>query len=449
MSQYNMSPLPDFETGDTIQQIYRNQKTIKNWLFQLNEQLRYNLYNMEVENLTQATVDQLTSVSGDVEAQLQVLDGKITAAVTAADGRFAELQIDIDGITTRVGDAEGNISSLQQTATSITSTVQDMEGNISALQQTATSLTTAIQNAEGDISSLQQTASSLTSRVSDAEDNISSVEQTAGKINWVVASGTSASNFTLTSHMASLISEEVHIVTDQLEISSISNGGNVYVQCTSDGVSIYPGDGDVTMGNNSGEVVVRNNLTVNGTTWSGYGGGNALVGYGNIVCSDWQMGAYSARFTAWCYAPSFENGSDRNLKENIQDLSESQSYTLILGLKPVSYNYKQTAESYKAQTKPLTLSAVLPATTGSIYQDINDNTTLESILHFGFIAQDVQEELTNAGFTEGNPLVSSRKLREDDETETLTLNYTDIIAPLVKTVQWMEARITALEEGTA
>lgn len=445
MSQYNMTPLPDLETGNTIEQIYRNQKTIKNWLFQLNEQLRYNLYNMEVENLTQATVDQLTSVSEDVKAQLQVLDGKITAAVTAADGRFAELQIDIDGITTRVGDAEGNISSLQQTATSITSTVQDMEGNISVLQQTATSLTTAIQNAEGDISSLQQTASSLTSRVSDAEDNISSVEQTAEKIDWVVASGTSASNFSLTSRMASLISDEVHIVTDQLEISSISNGGNVYVQCNYNGVDIYPGSGDVTIGNSSGEVVIQNNLTVNSTAWAGYGGGNAFVGYGNIVCSDYQMGAYSARFTGWCYAPSWENGSDRSLKENIQELSESQSCALILGLKPVSYHYKQTTQSHRAQTRPLTLAAALPATIGSLYQDVNNNAAPESVLHFGFIAQDVQEELVTAGFTEGNPLVASRKLNDTDETGTLSLNYIDIIAPLVKTVQWMEARITALE----
>ena len=419
MSQYNMSPLPDLETGDTIQQIYRNQKTIKNWLFQLNEQLRYNLYNMEVENLTQATVEQLTSVSEDVKAQLQVLDGKITAAVTAADGRFAELQIDIDGITTRVGDAEGNISQLQQTATSITSTVQDMEGNISQLQQTA---------------------SSLTSRVSDAEDNISSVEQTAEKIDWVVASGTSASNFTLTSHMASLIADEVKIQTDSLVISSISYGGSCYVQCSSDGVSIYPGYGDVSLGNPSSTTKINGQWVETGTLYPS-GSPNCISGSGNGVFTG-QLNANSGLFDSWCYAPSWENGSDRGIKQDIADLDVVRSKALILSLKPVSYYYKPRQSGAAltvmnaARARAQTLSA-------------NIATVPEQKMHFGFIAQDVQEELASAGWTEGNPLVSSRKLRNTDETETLMLNYTDIIAPLVKTVQWMEARITALEEGTA
>lgn len=440
MSQYNMSPLPDLETGDTIQQIYRNQKTIKNWLFQLNEQLRYNLYNMEVENFTQQTVDQLTSVSDDVKAQLQVLDGKITAAVTAADGRFSELQIDIDGITARVGDAEGNISQLQQTATSITSTVQDMEGNISVLQQTAAGLTSTVQNVEGDISSLQQTASSLTSRVSDAEDNISSVEQTAEKINWVVASGTSATNFTLTSHMANLISEEVHIVTDSLQISSISYGGSCYVQCSSDGVSIYPGYGDVSLGNPSSTTTINGQWVETGTLYPS-GNPNCISGSGNGVFTG-QLNANSGLFDSWCYAPSWENGSDRGIKQDIADLDVVRSKALILSLKPVSYYYKprQSGAALTVMNAARVRSQTLSA---------NIATVPEQKMHFGFIAQDVQEELASAGWTEGNPLVSSRKLRNTDETETLMLNYTDIIAPLVKTVQWMEARITALEEGTA
>ena len=419
MSQYNMSPLPDLQTGGTLEEIYENQKTIKNWLFQLNEQLRYNLYNMEVENFTQQTVDQLTSVSGDVEAQLQVLDGKITAAVTAADGRFSELQIDIDGITARVGDAEGNISQLQQTATSITSTVQDMEGNISVLQQTATS---------------------LTSRVSDAEDNISSVEQTAEKIDWVVASGTSASNFTLTSHMASLIAEEVEIQTDNLVISSIRYGSSVRVQCSADGVDIYSGSGNITMGTPSGGVETTAGLTVGGTLWAGAYSGNAVVGYGNIVCSDFQMGAYSVVASGYMRAPEYRESSDQKLKDDIESLTAEKSKALILGLNPVQYVKlpEVTTASSSLGTQP--------AAVNSLAADVQSGRYPDARLRMGFIAQDVQKLIASTDWKGTGILVSSRT--DEGGEETLMLNYTDLIAPLVKVVQDLSARVTALE-GTA
>lgn len=419
MSQYNMSPLPDLQTGGTLEEIYENQKTIKNWLFQLNEQLRYNLYNMEVENFTQQTVDQLTSVSGDVEAQLQVLDGKITAAVTAADGRFSELQIDIDGITARVGDAEGNISQLQQTATSITSTVQDMQGNISVLQQTATS---------------------LTSRVSDAEDNISSVEQTAEKIDWVVASGTSASNFTLTSHMASLIAEEVEIQTDNLVISSIRYGTSVRVQCSADGVDIYSGSGNITMGTPSGGVETTAGLTVGGTLWAGAYSGNAVVGYGNIVCSDFQMGAYSVVASGYMRAPEYRESSDQKLKDDIESLTAEKSKALILGLNPVQYVKlpEVTTASSSLGTQP--------AAVNSLAADVQSGRYPDARLRMGFIAQDVQKLIAGTDWKGTGILVSSRT--DEGGEETLMLNYTDLIAPLVKVVQDLSARVTALE-GTA
>ena len=419
MSQYNMSPLPDLQTGGTLEEIYENQKTIKNWLFQLNEQLRYNLYNMEVENFTQQTVDQLTSVSGDVEAQLQVLDGKITAAVTAADGRFSELQIDIDGITARVGDAEGNISQLQQTATSITSTVQDMQGNISVLQQTATS---------------------LTSRVSDAEDNISSVEQTAEKIDWVVASGTSASNFTLTSHMASLIAEEVEIQTDNLVISSIRYGSSVRVQCSADGVGIYSGSGNITMGTPSGGVETTAGLTVGGTLWAGAYSGNAVVGYGNIVCSDFQMGAYSVVASGYMRAPEYRESSDQKLKDDIESLTAEKSKALILGLNPVQYVKlpEVTTASSSLGTQP--------AAVNSLAADVQSGRYPDARLRMGFIAQDVQKLIAGTDWKGTGILVSSRT--DEDGEETLMLNYTDLIAPLVKVVQDLSARVTILE-GTA
>lgn len=420
MSQYNMSPLPDLQTGGTLEEIYENQKTIKNWLFQLNEQLRYNLYNMETENFTQETVDQLTSVSDDVKAQLQVMDGKITAAVTAADGRFAQLEIDIDGITASVGDMQGNISQLQQTATSISATVAGIDG---------------------DVAQLQIQANTIEATVEDVEGNLSSVQQTADKINWIVASGTSSSNFQLTSRMASLIADEVSIQTDNLVISSIRYGSSVRVQCSSDGVDIYSGNGNITMGTPSGGVETTAGLTVGGTLWAGAYSGNAVVGYGNIVCSDYQMGAYSVVASGYMRAPEYREGSDRKLKDDIEKLDTEKCKALILGLNPVQYI------KLPEVTTASTSLGTQPAAVNSLAADVQSGRYPDARLRMGFIAQDVQELVASTSWNGTGILVSS--YAEDDGEETLMLNYTDIIAPLVKTVQWMEARITALEGDTA
>ena len=125
-------------------------------------------------------------------------------------------------------DAQGNISTLQQTATSLTSQIQDAQGNISTLQQTATTLTSQIEDAKGNISTLQQTATTLTSKIKDANNNISKVEQTASKIEWIVKSGTSAANFTLTSRMASLVAAEIDL-TGYVTFTSLETKGKTTI----------------------------------------------------------------------------------------------------------------------------------------------------------------------------------------------------------------------------
>ena len=409
MASYTMSALPDLETGTTLEQVNRNLKTVKNWLYQLNEQLRYNLYNIETDNLTEETVDKFTSVSDDVKAELSVLDGKITAAVSASDGRFAALEVSIDGITAQVQDAEGNISQLQQTATSLTSTIQDVEGNVSVLQQTANSLSSTIQDVEGNVSILQQTANSLSSRIVNAEGSISEVEQTADKINWVVAYGTSASNFSLTSHMASLISDEVRIQTDNLEISSISYDTSCYVQCDSSGVYIYTGHGDITLGNPSGDTTLNGN-SVYTPTLRPSGSPNCIVGNGNCVIYGQVSG------TSWAET------SDRTLKSNISDISADEAEIFISALKPSSY--------YMASPLPSAIQMF------NLKETVSATDTPK---RYGFIAQDVKAAMEKAGMNSG--------IVVEMDDGTLALRYTEIIAPLVAVVQKQQSEIDALKEA--
>lgn len=90
-----------------------------------------------------------------------------------------------------------------------------------------------IKDSEGNFSMLRQTIGEISATVQDNKGNISLVQQTADKINWIVRSGTSASNFQLTSRMAKLVAAEVDItgfVTfNDLERKGRTaiNGGNI------------------------------------------------------------------------------------------------------------------------------------------------------------------------------------------------------------------------------
>ena len=318
----------------------------------------------------------------------------------------------------------------EETQDMINSAMESQDGKFSEINQTIDGIELRVGNAEGDISSLTIQANQIESRVEDNEDNISIVEQTADKINWIVQSGTSASNFTLTSHMAELVSDEVHIVTDDLQISSINYGGSCHVTCDSSGVSIYPGSGDVEIGNPASTIYLNGRRAYTGTLYPD-GSPNAISGNGNAVFTG-QLNANSGLFDDWCYAPSWENGSDENIKRNIVNLDETQSCDLILNLNPVSFYYISSPSSAVSTVSTMSMSEIMP-----VYVP-------EEKMHFGFIAQDVQQKLAAAGYTEGNPLVSSRQLTPGGDN-VLTLNYTDLIAPLVKTVQSIAARVAALE----
>ncbi len=137
-------------------------------MYQLREQLRYTLGNLDCGNFNDTGLKEIGDEISD----------PIYKRIKDTDGNVAELSVRADGLSSRVSSAEGNVSTLQQTANSLMSRISNAEGNVSTLQQTANSLTSRISNAEGNVSTLQQTASSLSSRMYNAEGNISSLSQT-------------------------------------------------------------------------------------------------------------------------------------------------------------------------------------------------------------------------------------------------------------------------------
>lgn len=412
MASYTMQALPELETGTTLEQVNRNLKTVKNWLYQLNEQLKYNLYNLETDNMTQETVDKFTSVSDDVKAELSVLDGKITAAVSSADGRFSALQVSIDGITTQVQDAEGNISQLQQTATSLTSTIQDVQGNVSQIAQSVDSITLGVSNG------------STSSTITLYKDGVAITSQ-AIKITGMVTFSDLAGNGTTTINGANITTGTIS--ADRIAaISRISVGQN-YVQCNSSGISIYSAYGGVSIGSPSGGVVVQNELTVQeNLTVSGYA-------YFGLLSSSWKINtdmiernnaggittanainvgaeSWSATAEGYVYCGKVVENSDSRLKKDITDLNPDECMMLVMSLRPVGFKF--------------------------IYNDAQE---------YGFIAQEVRKAESDAGMEDG--IVIDTGKRYDEHENTLSMKYDNLLAPIVKVIQMQQAEIYALKEA--
>ena len=161
-------------------------------------------------------------------------------------------------------------------------------------------------------------------------------------------SGVNATDFGITT----AISSNLIFGTNNLERMRIASGGEIYVAGTTDRGAY--------------------NLQVNGT-------------------GVWGAGAYV-------------DGSDLNIKDNIQNL-DSSLYLINL-LAPVMYNYKE--EYNKDESKQI-----------------------------GFIAQDVYNVLSNTEFS--NAIVKS-------DGDTLSMAYSSFIPLLTKAIQEQQALIKALEQ---
>ena len=248
---------------------------IENYLYMLLEQLRYTLANLGEENFNEAAFQEISqdiqepvlSVVSDLAGNVSTISQTATAITTRLDnfnGSSSTIEQTATSLTTRLNDFNGSGSTIEQTATALNFAVFDPSGAVSQVTQTATSLTTRLDNFNGTSSTIEQTASAITTRLDDFDGSGSTIEQTvagiefdvydssgalsrvsqqADKIDWLVASGTSASDMTMTSEAIDVISQGINItgyVTfNSLETagSSAINGNNIMLQSDSTGNS--------------------------------------------------------------------------------------------------------------------------------------------------------------------------------------------------------------------
>lgn len=129
---------------------------------------------------------------------------------------------------------EGVNAEIELTASSIRQEVNDEVAGInSTIKQTADSLNSSIKSVDGKITTINANINSIYASVSNLKSDISSVEITANKINWLVKSGTSSSNFTMTDRAISLVADNIdltgYVTFTNLKTAGATtiNGGNI------------------------------------------------------------------------------------------------------------------------------------------------------------------------------------------------------------------------------
>lgn len=130
-------------------------------------------------------------------------------------------------------------------------------------------------------------------------------------------------------------------------------------------------------------------------------GAEGAYGFLTVLLGCWVGGEVSC--------DSLEQRSDRNLKQEIEDLSKEEAKRVILNLRPVTYRWRKPTGHKEPDTR----------------------------LHHGFIAQEMQEIVSNDW-----GIVTDRE-------GGLTLNYTELLADAVSVIQQQQTKIDELETRLA
>ena len=273
-----------------------------------------------VPNLLASTATQLDRVRQEFKAA----DGKLLSSIQTVDGDLSTLSQTVSGFNTRIENAEGAVSTLSQTV-----------GGFN----------TRIENAEGSVSTLTQTVNSFKTRIETAEGNITSVTQTANKINWLVKSGTSASDFTMTDRTVKLVADKIDL-SGYVTVSALGTAGKT----TINGANITTGTIHAdridtstlkvkTIYAESGKVSLKESTTttmyiggdgswnydyiyifagaqIKLARWDGVGTHALIVDTANVVVHpatsvDWDLGTIARPFgNLWCENIQLRSGSD-------------------------------------------------------------------------------------------------------------------------------------------
>lgn len=218
-----------------------------------------------VPNLLAAETERLEGIRQEFRAA----NGRMESIIQSVEGDLSELTQTVGGFDLRIQNAEDSVAELSLAVGGFDTRISNAEGSVSELSQTVGGFDTRITNAEGAVSELSQTVGSFSSRISDAEGNASEALQTADKINWIVKSGTSASNFTLTDRAISLVADNIDL-DGYVTFTNLKTSGQTVINA-----------GNITTGTIDASKVNVTNLQINNVKYGTYPIITCSGSYGN------------------------------------------------------------------------------------------------------------------------------------------------------------------------
>lgn len=218
-----------------------------------------------VPNLLAAETERLEGIRQEFRAA----NGRMESKIESVEGGLSELTQTISGFDFRIESAEQSTAELSLKVNGFDTRIANAEGSISTLSQTVSGFNTRITDAEGSVSQLSQTVSGFSTRISDVEGNMSTLEQTANKISWLVKSGTSATNFTLTDRAISLVASNIDL-SGYVTFTNLKTSGQTTINA-----------GNITTGTIDASKVTVTNLQINNVKYGTYPVITCSGNYGN------------------------------------------------------------------------------------------------------------------------------------------------------------------------
>lgn len=160
-------------------------------------------------------VDQMVSDTANIQAKkIQFIDKDGTKTLqtylTTEQGKIESLIKE-----TTIDNGDGTTTSLKNAYNQTKQTVEGNTTTIANVQTTVNDLTGDVELMDSRITTVETTADGLKTTVSqassDASSALTSANQTASKFSWIVESGSSATDFTLTDRTASLVADYINL----------------------------------------------------------------------------------------------------------------------------------------------------------------------------------------------------------------------------------------------
>lgn len=412
-----------FPKIDDHQTTEENFNQVTNYLYMLLENLRYTLGNLGEENFNDTELDDLAKM--------------IREPVWA-----------------RIEDAEGNINNLNITAKSLSSQISDIDGNVSSLTQTSQTLTSRIGTAEGNISTLTQTANSLSSKISDAEGNISSLTQTVNGMTLSVSNSGTSSTIKLMQNGVAISSQNI-VMSGIVTFSDLStagsttiNGSNITTGTISasrirlfNSMAVYSGASGTTIGGYIGYTTSANDgstgihmqkglgevvATANGAKLTYNGSANQVYASSNTV-------GFTVGDSTHYYVQTGGFRNDQQATLGGSSALWGQIYSTNSAISTSDRNMKNSIE-----TLPDKYLSLFDWLTPRRYK-LNDGTS--GRYHVGFISQEVEEAMTQAGVDSMEFGGFIKDVHEETGEDIYFLRYEEFIAILVAKIRQLEERI--------